>query len=642
MERAPIEERMEARLAEVERRLALLEAPLSNEKILRCVQCGESYRESHNPDGICEFHLEPVGDSWSRTPGVFPCCKTKTKGCIRKAHSAVHHDRFPYSTYQTWFRDTLANDVEEMWVDLEHPDLASDNENALVQAQVGLLKNGVTIFARAGSKLKLYERTSLDTLQGGTVLAEDKCGQAGIARVVSDSSRRPAIVVSVKATSDSSPEVVTVVLNVAADDSNREVVKTVELDSSFKSSPSTLPLSVPPLPSISSWGPSLDVSDAPTVTVHRQQGSVLNGCTLSLQGDLEVSSSFYSRDGWFHQYLSGRLILMNPSSSPVLVSRIWAEYESSDGKWCESAPASSNTDDLIGVRVDAFQAHKCSVTCGIKVLGEPGGDNAARSRIHRSLPQPLKVRFHVDFADGGKLSIIGEKVNPKVELPTKEQMEKDHNVRILHWAVCDDVFSETRHFVYVYHDGDANSLVIRNSVNSSYVYSFSPLKLRRLGYRAGLAGETERRVDEMAHETPKASFACHALISPEGKVYAFKFTLGTISGESVTYHPISPCWVCETEPSGELRILTHQPFRPSQLVDVRWTFQRPLTSSDWIAVFKRFAPRHSHDYIGDSVYIKGGSEGTAQLRLPVQKAAYELRLISRGNVLARSSLFSLP
>ena len=101
---------------------------IKGERVFVCVQCGESFKESDNSEGVCRFHTLPESSS---------CCGSSVP-CAESRHRAAHHCDYPYGEFISRFRDvTNYVDTREEWCVSEDP---GATHSELQKASIMLIK----------------------------------------------------------------------------------------------------------------------------------------------------------------------------------------------------------------------------------------------------------------------------------------------------------------------------------------------------------------------------------------------------------------------------------------------------------------------------------------------------------------------
>eukprot|EP01137_Pigoraptor_chileana_P034363 Opistho-2@26801 len=98
----------------------------ANEALRPCVQCGQDYRESVNPEGGCKFHSGfPLVNYGKRD---MTCCNKSIPekeafetGCVLGRHTSKHHSRYSYAAFYK-FCQSLHRDEKEEYARAEKND----------------------------------------------------------------------------------------------------------------------------------------------------------------------------------------------------------------------------------------------------------------------------------------------------------------------------------------------------------------------------------------------------------------------------------------------------------------------------------------------------------------------------------------
>ncbi|CAF1440379.1 unnamed protein product, partial [Rotaria sordida] len=94
-----------------------------------------------------------------------------------------------------------------------------------------------------------------------------------------------------------------------------------------------------------------------------------------------------------------------------------------------------------------------AVRVDVQVHGKSGLTNEHRSRAHKSLPQPFKIRLHLHDTEGKTVSLIVEQVNDPLVLPTKERIIEQFGYEdVIAFVYADDCEEDKRHWVAVYYE----------------------------------------------------------------------------------------------------------------------------------------------------------------------------------------------
>lgn len=155
--------------------------------------------------------------------------------------------------------------------------------------------------------------------------------------------------------------------------------------------------------------------------INQRTSSVPN--TYSCEGDsairlmnrstnVDCKQDLYSRDGRFFQYLTfPQILFYNTTSEPITILELNSEYETFENDEQHWVPCQIVTDTSNGlIHLNGHQAALHSATIKIQLEGLPGVDNERRARVHRSLPQPLRIRIRLIDIQAKQTSLIVEQV----------------------------------------------------------------------------------------------------------------------------------------------------------------------------------------------------------------------------------------
>ena len=162
------------------------------------------------------------------------------------------------------------------------------------------------------------------------------------------------------------------------------IEKNIDDESTFIECPFTI---VEPI----SEGPQIDQDHGPIVAkVYSCEGD----STIHLHNqskEIQCSQDLYSKNGKFYNsFTVSRLLMQNRSSDKASVVQFFAEYEGDlhgETRWI---PCDVLNNDPI--HIQGNECFICCLTIRIEVEGSPGVDHEHRSRAHRLLPQPLKLK----------------------------------------------------------------------------------------------------------------------------------------------------------------------------------------------------------------------------------------------------------
>jgi hypothetical protein len=227
-----------------------------------------------------------------------------------------------------------------------------------------------------------------------------------------------------------------------------------------------------------------------------------------------------------------------PVDKPVSVASLTVLYQLHDGSWREAhdvaiAPIAIRneqpkwlTDSVINIEPDKLIS--LIIKGWIPAKGESGRDHQSRTRLHKSLPQPLKLKIVIQDNFDKQSSLIVEQLNKPIELITRELFLKENQSSInelLAFIYADDCEVDERIFMTVYLDKE-NLLVIKNS--GSYSMMFERKQLRTMEFNAKQNKITEANLDRLHYESHAQECKAAVLFDPETyMLYAIRLELST-------------------------------------------------------------------------------------------------------------------
>jgi len=227
-----------------------------------------------------------------------------------------------------------------------------------------------------------------------------------------------------------------------------------------------------------------------------------------------------------------------PVDKPVSVASLTVLYQIHDGSWRECqgvaiAPISIRneepkwlTDSVINIEPDKLISF--TIRGWIPTKGEPGKDNQTRSRVHKSLPHPLKLKIVITDNFGKQCSLVVEQLNKPLELITRESFLKNNRSSInelIAFIYIDDCEIDERIFMAVYLNKE-NALVIKNP--SAYLGIFPRNRLRTMEFNAKQNKTTEVHLNEFDYQNYTNEGKAIALFDSETYMfYAIRFELTT-------------------------------------------------------------------------------------------------------------------
>ena len=232
-----------------------------------------------------------------------------------------------------------------------------------------------------------------------------------------------------------------------------------------------------------------------------------------------------------------------PADKPISVASLTVFYQSPDGAWraCEDvaiAPITVRneeakwlTDSVINIEPDKLVSF--AIRGWISTKGELGRDNQTRARVHKSLPQPLKLKIVVTDSFNRQCSLIVEQLNKPLELITRESYLRSHRSDInelVGFVYVDDCENDERIHMAIYLD-NSNNLVIKTPGSFSGLYGRAAL--RTMEYNAKQNKSTEVSIEQLSYQYYSNEAKAIALHDPETfLLYAIRIELTTKTSKS--------------------------------------------------------------------------------------------------------------
>jgi hypothetical protein len=154
------------------------------------------------------------------------------------------------------------------------------------------------------------------------------------------------------------------------------------------------------------------------------------------------------------------------------------------------------------------------------------------SRIHKSLPDPLKFRVTFTDIDNGTSVIECECHNTPLELPEPKKICTDYKAKEAHlWATCDDPELEGRIFAFGAKTEDG-SFFLKTNDKSVYFYKNT---LISQGYQGVKSKQNEIEYPDLCSTPhPLCSIKAYLLVDLENQIaYGIKFVLTTSTSKTI-------------------------------------------------------------------------------------------------------------
>lgn len=150
-----------------------------------------------------------------------------------------------------------------------------------------------------------------------------------------------------------------------------------------------------PIPATIHQGPQID--DQIKLITPKRYSSEGDSCIhlLNQSTEIQVNQDLYSKNGlFFNSFVLPRFIFHNTSDQPISILQLSSEYEDQKNQWISCQIKTSLSEDIITVEPNKPKA--CSITIRVQLEGQPDVDTERRSRAHRLLPQPLRLKVSLE------------------------------------------------------------------------------------------------------------------------------------------------------------------------------------------------------------------------------------------------------
>ncbi|KAI8923792.1 hypothetical protein BC831DRAFT_469285, partial [Entophlyctis helioformis] len=303
-----------------------------DEPIQHCVQCGQPFRSSANPQGACSFHSLASGS----------CCGVSSASaqpfCEHKTHRSTHHHDYPYAAFFERASAVLGyTNTMSIWISTNDTDL--EDESFSQSATVGRLLRWSTDAAEIDEPLLVIslgplvprpghnylfevftpQQIATDGAEGQTLIYQTSDGPDSFARAewILAGSRVSGIRISVKAATSDNPHVQAIRFD-AATLSPTASVQT--LSRGFQSFKPTIPYELPATRQVGA-----PLTSQPSRSVRTDFKSVSSGCPVKLMmtssPPLVANPDFASSD---RDNFKGTIAIYNRSTEPVTIASVTA------------------------------------------------------------------------------------------------------------------------------------------------------------------------------------------------------------------------------------------------------------------------------------------------------------------------------
>ena len=227
-----------------------------------------------------------------------------------------------------------------------------------------------------------------------------------------------------------------------------------------------------------------------------------------------------------------------PVDKPLSVANLIVYYQTDDGSWCECQDIAIASialrdeeprwlaDSVIDIESDKLISFV--IKGWIRVKGEAGRDNATRRRIHKTLPQPFKLKIVTTDNFNKQCSLIVEQLNKPLDYDTSESFLKYQQSSIndlLAFVYADDCESDKRMFLAVYLNKE-DQLIINS--NHSYSIAIDRNNIRTMEFNAKQKNTTEISFDSIYYQHGTEEKKATALFdSGTSMFYAIRLEIST-------------------------------------------------------------------------------------------------------------------
>ena len=224
------------------------------------------------------------------------------------------------------------------------------------------------------------------------------------------------------------------------------------------------------IPSDIHEGPEIKIVtiDPTTITKHTCEGNSAVRLLLTGKGghrNVHPNQQMWAQDGkFFNYFFIPTLVLRNTSKEPISILELTGEYEDSEGNWseCQNVKVGPPLPDGVKeytwlpdttVNLEPLKLTTLAVRVDVLVHGVPAPTFEHRARAHKSLPQPFKIRLHIQDTEGKTTSLIVEQANDPLILPTKERLIKNFDWKdVIAFVYADDCNKDERYWVSVHYE----------------------------------------------------------------------------------------------------------------------------------------------------------------------------------------------
>eukprot|EP01119_Soliformovum_irregulare_P021102 TRINITY_DN6965_c0_g1_i1.p1 TRINITY_DN6965_c0_g1~~TRINITY_DN6965_c0_g1_i1.p1 ORF type:complete len:570 (+),score=138.61 TRINITY_DN6965_c0_g1_i1:26-1711(+) len=292
-----------------------------------------------------------------------------------------------------------------------------------------------------------------------------------------------------------------------------------------------------------SKGPTLPGPNANATAVSNDNTSTGDSPLQITQKGALYADSTPMRDGVWHNAIFARMRLLNNGNEVLAVVKATPEWKDAQGKWNAAPLRKGGRGGTYYFRSETEYSQKfgpkdsddIEIAIGIP-MNLPQWDYGVR-KAHRSLPQPLHIRWTFEDSNGGKSTIEMQYVSEPVDMVTRQSREKYQGRPLAFFETVDDESFETRFYSEVLEKLDEGyiSIVIgENSGTNKYLY---PSEIKQLAYQAKMQNKSEIAIPGLTWEKQGCSINVLGLVDVEkARMYALKFDMkSTTSSKEAHY-----------------------------------------------------------------------------------------------------------
>jgi len=256
---------------------------------------------------------------------------------------------------------------------------------------------------------------------------------------------------------------------------------------------------------------------------------------VSQLGDLYADST-PAQDGTWHNAIFARLRLLNNSNEVLAITKATPEWKDSKGNWNVGRVRLGGRGGTYYFREGVGYSRKfgakdqedIEIALGIPMT-TPQYDYGVRC-AHRSLPQPLSVRWTFEDSNGATSTIEMQYVNEPIERVTKEKREKRQGSPLAFFASVDDEDFEVRVFAEVIEkleDKYVSITIGEGSGQNKYLYTS---EIKQLAYQATQEKSAQIAIPDLVWEKKDLKAQGFGLVDvAKGRMYGIKFEMKTTS-----------------------------------------------------------------------------------------------------------------